>query len=209
MKTKTLLIGAAVFAAGYVNALALGQRFVDGYNFCSPPLLGANMSAEAMLATSLQQGDSVLIWNDDGYDTYVFFGPGDWLLPDGTTGSGPMLEMGTGFVYANGSGGPEDNTYTGTEFPGGSKVLKHSVYTLIGSFRPIAGDAESPAYNLPLQSGDAILKWTGSGFGTYVFVAPGLWVLPDSSIGSAPHIEVGEGFFYANGQSVDETWNQP
>jgi hypothetical protein len=57
-----------------------------------------------------------------------------------------------------------------------------------------------------LATGDSILFWSGSAFSTYVYISPQQWIYPDgSTIGPAPNLGVGPGFFYLNGGGAPET----
>jgi hypothetical protein len=56
-----------------------------------------------------------------------------------------------------------------------------------------------------LQTGDEILLWTGSTYAGYTFVSPGVWQLPNGNTGPAPLLGLGQGFFYLNGQTSNET----
>jgi hypothetical protein len=209
MKTKALIIAAAVFAAGLTNSLAnnITLTFVPGYNLCAPPLQGANMSADAML-TCLEPGDTLWFWNGSGYDIDFYNGPGDWY--DGQLFypiSAPVLVMGHGFFYQNNSATTEINTYTGTALTGGSEVLVAG-YNLIGSFVPVSGAADSLLFNLPLQSGDTLWLWTGYGWEIDYYNAPGDWYDGQSFYPiSAPVLGIGQGFFYQN-NGLSTTWNQ-
>jgi hypothetical protein len=211
MKTKTLLIGAAIFAAGLVTSPAqfFGQTFDSGLNFCTPQLKRADMRAEVVLASSLHSGDQVITWTDNiGYAYYLFNGPGDWY--DGITYepiAGPVLAMGKGFAYQNNSGGPEVNSYTG-RLSGGSEVLKPGGPHFIGSFVPVTANAEVILASC-LHSGDQLYVWTGSGFVNAIYVGPGEWYdyITLESI-PEPVLVKGQGFFYVNNSGDDEIFSQ-
>ena len=174
------------------------------------------MDAESLLP-ALQLGDAVLIWNmgAQAYDTYTFFSAGQWVYPDNVTvGPAPVIPSGTGFFYANGQGDAEVNTVAGTVILNNTNApvsLQPSVYTLIGSFPPIDVSLDSANINLPLQLGDAVLIWNqgAQAYDTYTFFDYGSWVYPDNvTVGPGPTVNLGTGFFYANGQGAAEIWSQ-
>jgi hypothetical protein len=211
MKTKTLLIVAVIFAAGFAVARAqINQTFEVGLNFCAPPLPGANMSAEVMLASSLHSGDQVLTWTDNvGYTFYYFNEPGDWY--DGITFEpvqAPVLVMGKGFVYQNNSGGPEVNTYTGTPLTSGSEPLAVGGPHFIGSFIPMTAAADVVLASC-LTSGDVLYLWRGNGFEPAYYNGPDDWYdnITFDQI-PTPVLTPGEGFFYWNNSSGTETFAQ-
>lgn len=74
----------------------------------STPPIGVSSLEDTNLNLPLQAGDAVLTWNGVSYQTYTFFGPGQWLYPDGSTiGASPALQVGQGFLYLNGQSGNE------------------------------------------------------------------------------------------------------
>jgi hypothetical protein len=57
-----------------------------------------------------------------------------------------------------------------------------------------------------LQTGDDILYWNGTQFATYSYLSPQQWIYPDgSTVGPAPNLGNGNGFFYLNNQGATET----
>jgi uncharacterized protein YheU (UPF0270 family) len=221
MRTKTLLIAAAAMVAGVITSQAqpvysqnivgyVNQQYPSGqYVQQSAPLANADgTNGVEDLYPNIQTGDAVLIWNVNQFETYTYFGPGQWLYPDQVTiGVGPNLNVGTGFFYL--AGVTETNTFVGTviltnppvSFPSGR-------YVLVGSTPPIATSSlEDTNLNLPLQVGDAVLIWQTNQYATYTYFGPGQWLYPDQvTIGVSPALGVGAGFFYLAG--VSETWTQ-
>ena len=223
MKTKTVIIAGAALAASILTSSAqpFSQNIVGYVNVSLPPsvytLVNAPLQinltndAEAMFPC-LQCGDTIMFWNlgNQNYDTYTFFGAGLWQYPDSSFGSAPNIPVGTGIFYANGQGTGETNTYAGTVVLSQSNSLPPSVYTLVASAPPISCNFEDANLNLPLQCGDTIMLWNlgNQNYDTYTFIDAGLWLYPDSSFGSAPTLNVAQGFFYANGQGSAEMWTQ-
>lgn len=218
MRTKTLLVAAAALAVtaiasqaqttvysqnivGYVN-----QTLPQGnYTLVVTPLQGGETNADQVL-TSLKGGESILLWNGAGYDSYVYAGPGTWIGPSGP-GSGPVLNAGQAFFFFNNQSSAETNTYTGSVTLTNSVDFPAGEYSLVGSIAPIAGPIDSTNINLPVQGGESVLLWNGNGYDSYVYAGPGTWIGP-SGPGPAPSVTVGQGFFYFNNQGTDEQWNQ-
>jgi hypothetical protein len=218
MRTKALLIAAAALAVGVVSSQAqvYSQNIVGYVNTPLPssqyvlianPLSGTSTNAEAVL-TSLQSGDSILFWTGTSYASYLYVDVGSWIYPDGNTvGPAPSVPVGTGFFYLNGQAGNETNTFVGSVVVSNTVTLPSSVYALVGSSPAIGGSLESTNLNLPLQSGDSVLFWTGTSYASYLYVDVGSWIYPDgNTVGPAPSVNVGQGFFYLNGQASAEIW---
>jgi len=86
-------------------------------------------------------------------------------------------------------------------------------YSLVGSTPPVSGAVSNNAtFHLPLQSGDQLIFWNGSGYSTYEFddFGPGFtWAYPDGSFSDTPPtMGIGQGVFYRNAQGSTETWTQ-
>jgi len=229
MRTKTLLTAVAALAAGIAiskaqvysaNIVGYASKVLPaGYSLITVPLNATNVGntvPASQVLSSLQSGDSVILWNGSGYSTYGYanFGPGfTWIYPDSSfSDTPPNLTLGSGFFYQNAQGVPETNVFTGTV------VLSNSIpliagYSLVGSTPPVSGAVSNNAtFNLPLTSGDSIILWNGSGYSTYGYAnfGPGFtWIYPDSSFSDTPPtVGIGDGFFYQNGQGSLETWQQ-
>jgi uncharacterized protein YheU (UPF0270 family) len=225
MRTKILLIAAAALAAGVVSSQAqvysqnivgyVNQTYTPGaYVQVATPLLNSDATNGVEdLFPGIQSGDAVLTWSGVSFLTYTFLAPGQWLFPDGATiGTGPNLPVGTGFFYQDNQGGNETNTFVGTVVLSNSVAVAFTpgAYKLVGSTPPIGtASLEDTNLNLPLQSGDAVLTWSGVSYLTYTFLAPGQWLYPDgATIGVSPGLTVGQGFFYQNNQGANENWSQ-
>lgn len=238
MRTKTLLIAAAALAAAVTSSNAqttvysqnivgyVNQTFSTpgGSYFLTPPLAGATNTIESLMASSLQSGDDVLIWNGNGYNLSYYVGPGngnpvgqDWDDANFNPIASPTLSAGQGFFYQTQSGAVETNTWTGTcvlsntiafSTPGASYA--------VGSTPPVAGNADDPnTINLPLVSGDALLTWNGNGYNLEYYVGPGNgnpvgqdWDDANFNPTTSPVISVGQGFFYQTQSGSVETWKQ-
>jgi hypothetical protein len=56
-----------------------------------------------------------------------------------------------------------------------------------------------------LQSGDTILTWSGSAYGSYTFISTGVWQDSNGHAVPAPLLGNGNALFYLNGSGLDET----
>ena len=245
MRTKTLLIAAAALAAavtssqaqsstvysqnivGYVNQGLAGN---GAFTMVVAPLSGTTNAVDVLMPC-LQNGDSVLIWNyaTSSYSQAYYIGSGanqpggtgygNWTYDFVNVTSAPAISPGEGYFYSTGSGNAETNTWTGTcvlsnamNFPG------NGYFSLVGSTPPIAGYVDSTNFNLPLQSGDAVLVYNGSGYDEDYYIGPGYnqpggtgpgnWTLDFISLTNAPYVQVGQGFFYTTGSGNSENWTQ-
>jgi hypothetical protein len=219
---KTLLMAAATLAAGIISTQATGvysQNIVgyvnqklplNAYTMLTVPLAVSSTNNAEQVFSSLNTGDSILVWNGSGYDSSVYVAAGNWI--DGTSGdpvSAPLLPPGKGFLYQTGAGVDETNTFVGTVVLTNSISIAANLYTMVGSTPPIGGSIESTNFALPFQTGDSVLFWNGSGYTVSVYVAAGNWI--DGATGdpiSIPTLNVGQGFFYQAGAGVNEVWNQ-
>jgi len=216
---KTLLIAAAALAAsvissqaqvysqnivGYVNQSIPGSA---AYTLMVAPLQTTNNANNAeQLLPALQPNDNILIFNGAGFDTYVYISTGFWFGPSGP-GPAPTINAGAAFFYENNGSGIITNTAVGSVTLSNTVALTGgAAYTLVGSTAPIGDNLESTNFNLPLQANDNVLLFNGSGYDTYVYIAPGFWFGP-SGPGSAPTVSVGQGFFYED-NSGPTNWVQ-
>jgi hypothetical protein len=225
MRTKTLLMAAAALAAGVISSQAqpvYSQNVVGYVNQVFPPSvyqvannplnLDNTNTADNVFASGLQGGDTLLFWSVplQTYQSYTFAAPGVWVYPDGSIQStGPALPAGATYFYLNGQGGKETNTFVGSVVFSNNVVFQPSIYELVSSGVPISDTLDGTNINLPLQGGDTILYWSTplQTYQSYTYAAQGVWVYPDGSIQSTgPVVNVGQGFFYLNGQGGAETW---
>jgi hypothetical protein len=215
---KTLLIAAAALAASIISSEAqvYSQNIVGyvnlpftigNYTAIATPLqaTGTVNNAETVLP-ALSPGDDLLFWNGGGFDTYGYIAPGTWLLPNSSIGSAPTINPGTPFFYFNNSGAGETNTFVGSVTLSNVVALVAGNYAMCAETAPVADTLDGTNLNLPLTPGDDVLLWNGGGYDTYGYIAPGTWLLPNSTVGTAPTLPVGEGFFYFNNSGATEYW---
>jgi len=85
------------------NVVAIAN---GNYSFLAETAPVADTLDGTNLNLPLSAGDSVLLWNGNGYDNYVFAAPGVWVGPSGP-GPAPTLPVGESFFYFNQSGSTE------------------------------------------------------------------------------------------------------
>jgi len=229
---------------GYVN-----QVIPPGQSLVANPLLGSTNGAEEIL-TGLKGGETLLVWAGSGYYVYQYQAgavtqdgaPTDWTdgggvaIPGGVYNAGfgytfvpePQLAPGAAFFVQNPNGN-ETNTYVGTVVLSSTNSLA-SGQRLVASELPVAGNLETnTTLALPLQGGETLLFWSGSGYYVYQYQAgavsqdgaPTDWTdgggvaIPggvyNAGFGytfvAAPTVNVGQGFFYQNPNGA-EAWKQ-
>jgi hypothetical protein len=237
MRTKTLLIASAVALAaavtstqaqtvysqnivGYVN-----QTFATagGSYFITAPVQGTNTQIETLMASSLQSFDNVLIWNGNGYNSFLYLGPNngnptgeDWDDANGNAVASPTVAAGQGFFYQTLSGNVETNTWTGTCVLSNEITLPTAGGSYaVASTPPIASALEGTNINLPLQPFDNVLIWNGNGYNSFLYLGPNNgnptgedWDDANGNAVASPTVNVGQAFFYQTLSGNNETWTQ-
>jgi hypothetical protein len=195
MRTKNLLLTAAVLAAGLGSAVAQSNVYsvnIVGYvnkplatnalELIQNPLSDGTNTLNSTLG-ALGTGSQAFVWNGSGYSTAskpkavwnpdlaVPTGLGMFVRRQGPTGTNTFV----GSVVAN----------VGTSV---TNVLAANVTTLVGSLLPYADTLNGTNLGLAgAPTGSILYKWNGTGY-TTSSKPKAVWN-PDLSIG------VGEGFF--------------
>lgn len=230
MRTKALLLAAAFAAVGVATSVAqvysvnavgyVNVPISPGFNLVSNPLdAGPGNNTVANLFKNLTPAPVV------GYRVYVlneatggYYPSANWsLIPGtgfGTTGSA-LLEVkpGTGaFVFnpdAPTTGGsptpPRTLTFVGEVMQGNLVNPLPVGYSIRANQVPQAGAPN--AFGLPGANGDRLYRFNKS-TGAYVTYAYNSLPPGPSWKPALPSIDVGEAFFYFNGQQTAETWNR-
>jgi hypothetical protein len=182
---------------------------------------------------SLQNGDVILTWapNTLTYTTWSYIGNGattvggtgygNWTTNGTTYCDSPTVTPGGSFFYQNGQSTAETNTFTGNVQLTNSVPLPAGAFELVASTVPIADYVDDPTnFTIPFQNGDVVLTWDaqtlayttwsyiGNGYNTVGGTGYGNWTTNGTTYSEPPYVTVGQGFFYQNGQSSTETWNQ-
>jgi hypothetical protein len=73
----------------------------NGYTLCAITApIGASMES-TNVNFPLSAGDSVLLWNGNGFDNYTYAAPDTWVQPDSNIGPAPSIPVGKSFFYYN------------------------------------------------------------------------------------------------------------
>jgi hypothetical protein len=199
MRTKTLLLSAAVGLAGIASSMAqavysvnyvgyVNKSLAAGVNIIANPLNNGNNQVQTLFTTA-NEGDTIYRYNGVGYDQASFLF-GSWI-----SGGDLVLAPGEGFFYISAAAATVTFVGEGMEGPNLQNPIPGGL-SMRASKIPQAGDlAAGGSLEFPQPSeGDTVYKWLTSGPGspgydqyTYLF---GSW-LP-----SAPAVGVAEGFWY-------------
>jgi hypothetical protein len=191
MRTKTLLLAAAVMAVGIGSSLAqtYSQNVVGYINYTLPanhfalignqligPANPANPNGDNSVTNVLQQGltsgtTTLYIFTGSGYNIFTYYNASDAspFPPGWYDGSGNIctnqLSQGSGAFLQNPPGSAITVTYVGT-VPQGS--VTNTVTTGFGIYavcQPLSTNIDSTIVNFPASSGnDAYYHWNGTGF---------------------------------------------
>jgi len=233
MKTNTLLAAAAILAVGGLaaDAQVYSQNIVgyvnqvlnpSAYTMITCPVGASSTNVVENVMPCLQQGDQVFIWTGGGYNDLTYFGPNfdgngnTWADANGNGVVSPTFAPGQALFYVNGQNGIiETNTFVGTVILTNSVDLNPSAYQMVGSTVPIAVALDDTNLALPFQQGDQVFLWTGGGYNDLTYFGPNFdgngntFADVNGNGVASPTIQVGQGFFYLNGQNgVTESWVQ-
>lgn len=211
MRTKALLLTAAVVAAGIatsaaqsvysVNAVGyVNVTVVPGYNLLNNPLNGTNNNHINAVIPSVPDGTLALKWNPSAQQfsppDNFFAELGGWVN-DSFEPTSTSLKPGEGFFLQNNSGGALTVTFVG-EVPQGS-LSNHIVanYGFYGSQVPQA--ATLPSLQFPGGDGMSFIPWdkVGQKYGRPFTYLEGVWYNDDFAP-QDPSLAVAEGFVLSN-----------
>jgi hypothetical protein len=214
MRTKTLLLTAALAAAGAATSMAQAVYSVNmvGYMNVSIPQ-GFSMVANHLNASPDNKVTTLLPAPPDnttvskfdringGYITITYIGGGVWEGDDLTMTLGPGEG---GFIGTDAAFTP---TFVG-EVPIGVPVTVYRGFSIISSALPQTGrlDGAPPGLQFPVGENDSISRFdrVNGGYITDTFVA-GNW---EGDSGGPPQPALNEAFFFFNAGAADKTWNR-
>jgi hypothetical protein len=191
MKTKTLILTAALSVAGLASSQA--QVFssnavgyvnltmtAGAYNLITNPL-DAEDNSVVGLFEALPNGSQVLKWNGAGFspNSKGFTGWSDTEME--------ILPGEGAFVFPGGAG-EVTVTFVGEVMQGALSNALAAGFNLVGSMVPQSGTATELDLADDLSTGAQVLKWNGSGYESFSLGFTG-WAP------SEPSLEVGEGAF--------------
>jgi hypothetical protein len=201
MRTKTLLLSAAVGAAGLLAASAqvysvnsvgyINLVIPPGFSLIANQLNGANNTVGALMP-SLPIGTTLYKWNGTGYDINNFSFAG-WGNPAMT------LNPGEGAFIKNTSGANINVTLVG-EVPQGaaSNINVAAGFSIVSSTVPQSGALDA-VLGFPAALGDSFYLWNGTTYDIYNYSFAGFG-------GNPPVPDVGEAFFVKKQNAAP--WNR-
>lgn len=207
MRTKTLLMTAALTAAGVTASMAQGTVFSanavgfvnttvgQGFTMISNPLDAEDNSVPALFG-DVMEGTSLFKFDPAAgqYEQPNSLAFGEWSNPAQT------LEPGEGAFIQS----PAEQTIT---FVGEVRQgdLTHNVptgFSMQSSEVPQEGGLVS-LLEYPVEEGDAVFQWDAAG---QQYAQPNSFVFGEWSGGGEPVVGVGEAFFIQS--SSDKTWDR-
>jgi hypothetical protein len=224
MRTKTLLLAAALTAAGIASSLAQSNVYSinvvgyvntilpPGYSIIANPLnAGATGNTVSNLFKNLVDnqggaGSWVLTWNGTG--TVLNQNDdlsGTWALPN------DVLAPGEGFYFRNNSGSPKTNTFVGEVKQGALSVSLPTVYSLVASPVPQQGFVMDLGVNaIPADSVGLGVAGGAVSFSQYDDLALTWGPIAGRTVSSTrgPQVNVGEGFFYRKAPGSTATFTR-
>jgi hypothetical protein len=202
MRTKTLVVAAALLAAGSASIMAqsnvyslnvvgyVNSTFNPGFTLIANPLNTSSNTLNGLLL-GLPAGSQILKWNGSGFVTRTKFGatfaPDDTLNP----GEGAFVNVGA----------TQTNTWVGEVLQGTLVTAIPAGFSIRASKVPASfalNDADA-GLNAALASGSQVLKWNGTGYATSTKF--GASFAPNATI------NVAESFFINSGSATNWTRN--
>lgn len=218
MRTKTLLLTAALCAAGVASSMAQVYSVnVVGYSttvsantfalLANPLDKFGNNSLTNVLNPNPAGGSGIQFWNGVGFTAYNFQA-GHWRFQTTNIEDNVAIPPGTGFFLKPSAN--YTNIFTGQVAvnPGnsGTNVVPATLY-ILGSLIPYADAVTNTAtVNMHAIGGWQIQKWNQAGqtFQSFNFQA-GQWKTGSPASNSVPSIGIGEGFFIKAGTGANNT----
>jgi hypothetical protein len=220
MRTKTILLAAALSAAGIgvsvaqspvysVNAVGyVTKNLTNGYNLISNPLNGTNNLLSTIIPVITSES-YILRWNpaNQSYAASVptFYEGGFGWIPD------EVISPGEGFFLFSTAPGNTNVTFVG-EVPQGN--LTNSLagnYSLVSHIVPQSISLAAAGVGLPAQEEDYVLFWSPVAQ-SYAPVVPTYYGDPGQGgfgwLPSEPTPAVAEGFFYHTGAAAGRNWTR-
>jgi len=205
MRTKTLLLTAALAAAGALSSMAQSNVYslnivgyvnltlTNGFNAVANPLDSGSNTIQNVFATNLPNGSVVYKFSGGGFNTFYTFARGSW------SGDASLSPGESVMVLV-----PSTTTVTtvGTVLQGtNSNPFLTTGYSLIASQVPLTGGIQTTLGYTP-TTGDVVYSWDaiGQAWNPFIFGRGG-WGP------SEPVITPGEGFFLLTGNATP-SWTE-
>jgi len=200
MRTKALLLSAALLAAGLTGSTAQSVYSVNAvgyvnlslpaaYSMIANPLNTTNNTLNALLSDA-PNSSQVLKWNGTGFDVATFF--------FGAWDNNFTLNPGEGaFILPN---GPYTVTFVGEVMQGSLTNPIPAGYSIRASQVPQSGGLTTTLGLTQLENGSQVLVWNGSGYNVHTLFF-GNWDPTE------PSINVGQSFFI-NAAGAGASWTR-
>jgi len=219
MRTKSLILGAALLAAGVATSMAQSNVYsvnvvgyvnvtvpAGGFVLTSNPLLGTSNDFNTLLGTLPNNNTKVYEWvpGSQGFNIYT-------KRAAGFSGyDGHQINPGEGFFIQNLGGAPITNTFVGQVMQGTNSVsfLSGGNFSLVSSPAPLTGGVET-TLGFPAAQNDKLYQWDPIGQGYVIFTRRAAsWTggSGEPQIGATAAAGPAEGFFYTS--TAGGTWNQ-
>lgn len=196
MRTKALLLTAALGAAGIATSMAqvysvnavgyINVTCTPGFNLVADQLVVADRTVGSLLAT-VPDGTAVYKFNGTIFDisTYDLSGIGGWD-PDASM----TIDHGSGVFIFNPTASPFTVTFVGDVAQGSLSTTVPQSFSVLSSKVPQSGGV-STVLQFPAVDGDAVYKYNGTAFDIFTYDLSGVggWDPEEPTIG------VGEAFF--------------
>jgi hypothetical protein len=195
MRTKTLLLTAALSAAGIATSMAqvysvnavgyVNSVLAPGFNLIANPLNAPTNTVGALIPVAPDGAQFYKFTPGTGYTTITYDELAASWQPDGNIGLAP----GEGGFFFNNSGAPLTLTFVGEVMQGTLNNPLPLGFSIKSSMVPQTGNVN--VLGVPGQDGDQIYKFTpGTVYATSTFDA-----LDNDWTPTVPVINVGEAFF--------------
>jgi len=210
MRTKTILLTAALAAAGVASSMAqnvyslnvvgyVNVSLAPGFQILANPLnIAAGNTLTSVLGTNLPDGTTVYKFSGGHYQNANAFAghPDNVWFPDNT------INPGEGFFILNPTGSPVQVTFTGEVLQGSLANPYVAGFSLIGSQVPQAGGLSS-VLGFPAADGDTYYSFNS---GTQHYNSALAYAgAPDNVwFPSEPSVSVAQGFFLSS--SAGGSW---
>jgi hypothetical protein len=220
MRTKTLLLTAAVSAAGVatsmaqvfsVNAVGYVNKTIPANSFAliSNPLTAADNRINELFK-GVPPGTQIYKFNGTGFDTATFDALDNAFLWSPTTASNTELKPGEGAFVKNNGTTPLTITFVG-EVPQGTQVNPLPAgLSVKSSIIPQRGTISDPNFGYTAAAGDQIYQFNTGTQKYDVFTFDSLdnaW-LNSQNQPVAPVIEVGDAFFLRKPAGTATSWTR-
>jgi hypothetical protein len=205
MRTKTLLLTAALAAAGALSSMAQSNVYslnivgyvnltlTNGFNAVANPLDSGSNTIQNVFSTNLPNGSVVYKFSGGGFNNFYSFARGSWS-GDASLNPGESVMV---LVPSATTVTTVGNVLTGTN----SNPNLVTGYSLIGSQVPISGGIQTTLGYNP-TTGDVVYSWdpAAQAWDPFIFGRGG-WGP------SEPVISPGEGFFLLTGNATP-SWTE-